>query len=61
MDRQVKPAGTDPNIDRITSNFERIELSRSQDKKIREFHIQDETDKHLKEKIIEAAEEEYLG
>ena len=61
VDKQVKPAGTDPNIDRKTSNFERIELSRSQDEKIREFHLQDETDKQLKEKIIEAVEEEYLG
>ena len=34
MDRQVKLAGTDPNIDGETSNFERIKLLRSQDEKI---------------------------
>ena len=28
VDRQVKPAGTDPNIDGKTSNFGRIKLSR---------------------------------
>ena len=61
MDRQVKPAGTDPNIDGKTSNFERIKLSRAQDEKIREFHLQEETDEQLKEKTIEAVEEEYLG
>ena len=33
--RQVKLADTDPNIDRKTSNFERIKLSRAQDIKIR--------------------------
>ena len=59
--RQVKPAGTDPNIDGKTSNFGRIKLSRAQDEKIREFHLQEETDEQLKEKIIEAVEEEYLG
>ena len=59
--RQVKPAGTDPNIDGKTSNFERIKLSRAQYKKIREFHLQEETEKQLKENIIEAVEEEYLG
>ena len=32
-----------------------------QDKKIREFHLQEETYEHLKEKIIEAVEDEYLG
>ena len=31
--RQVKPAGTDPNIDGKTSNFERIKLSRAKDEK----------------------------
>ena len=56
MDRQVKLAGTDPNIDGETSNFERIKLLRAQDEKIREFHLQEETDEHLKEKIIEAVE-----
>ena len=61
MDRQVKPAGTKSNIDRKTSKFERIKLSRAQDEKIREFHLQEETDKQLKEKIIEAVEEEYLS
>ena len=61
MDRQVKPAGTDPNINSKTSNFEHIKLSRAQDEKMREFHLQEETDKQLKEKIIEAVEEEYLG
>ena len=45
LDRQVKPAGTDPNIDGKTSNFERIKLSRAQDENIREFHLQEETDK----------------
>ena len=30
VDRQVKPADTDPNIDGKTSNFERTKLSRSQ-------------------------------
>ena len=35
VDRQVKPAGTDPNIDGKTSNFEHIKLSRAQDEKIR--------------------------
>ena len=29
--RQAKPAGTDPNIDGKTSNFERIKISRAQD------------------------------
>ena len=48
--RQVKLAGTDPKIDGKTSNFERIKLSRAQDIKIREFHLQEETDKQLKEK-----------
>ena len=61
VDRQVKPAGTEPNIDGRTSNFERIKLSRSQDEKIREFHLQEDTDGQLKETIIEAVEEEYLG
>ena len=61
VDRQVKPAGTDPNIDGKTSHFKRIKISRAQDEKIRGFHIQEETDKQLKEKIIEAVEEEYLG
>ena len=60
VDRQVKTAGTDPNIDGKTSNFKRIKLSRAQDEKIREFHLQEETDEELKEKIIEALEEEYL-
>ena len=40
VDRQVKTAGTDPNIDGKTSNFERIKLSRAHDEKIREFHLQ---------------------
>ena len=35
VDIQVNPAGTDPNIDGKTSNFERIKPSRSQDEKIR--------------------------
>ena len=48
VDRQVKPAGTDPNIDGKTSNFKFIKLSRAQDEKIREFHLQEETDKQLK-------------
>ena len=61
MDRQVKPAGTDPNIDGKTSNFERIKLLRAQDEKIREFLLQGETDKQLKEYIIEAVGEDYLG
>ena len=29
VDRQVKPAGTDPNFDKKTSNFKRIKLSRA--------------------------------
>ena len=58
---QIKPAGTDPNINGKTSKFERIKLSRARDEKIREFHLQEETDKQLKEKIIEAVEEDYLG
>ena len=29
LDRQVKPASTDPNIDSKTSNFERIKLLRA--------------------------------
>ena len=37
VDRQVKPAGTDPNIDGKTSNFERIKLAIVQDEKIRNF------------------------
>ena len=61
VDRQVKPAGTDPNIDGKTSNFERIKLSRAQDEKIREFQLQEETDEQLKEKIIEAVDEECFG
>ena len=61
VDRQVKPSGTDPNIDGKTSNFERIKLSRAQDEKIIECHLREETDEQLKEKIIEAVEEEYLG
>ena len=61
VDRQVKPAGTEPKIDGKTSNFKRIKLLRAQDEKIREFHLQEETDEQLKEKIIEAVEEEYLG
>ena len=52
--RQVKPAGTNPNIDGKTSNFERIKLSRAQDEKIRECHLREETDEQLKEKTIEA-------
>ena len=40
VDRQLKPAGTDPNIDGKTSNFKRIKLLRAQDEKIREFHLQ---------------------
>ena len=35
VDRQVKPAGTDPNINGKKSNFKRIKLLRSQDEKIR--------------------------
>ena len=35
VDSQVKPAGTDPNIDGKTGNFERIKLLRAQDEKIR--------------------------
>ena len=35
VDRHVKPAGTDPNIDRKTSNFKRIKLSRAQHERIR--------------------------
>ena len=50
-----------PNIDCKTSNFERIKLLRAQDEKIREFQIQEETDEQLKEKIIEAVDEEHLG
>ena len=61
VDIQVKLASTDPNIDRKTSNSERIKLSRAQYENIREFHLQEETDEQLKEKIIEAVEEEYLG
>ena len=60
VDRQTKPSGTDPNIDGKTSNFECIKLSRAQDEKIREFHLQEETDEQLKEKSIEAVDEEYL-
>ena len=59
--RQVKPAVTDPSIDGKTSNFKRIKLLRAQDEKIREFHFQEEKYKKLKEKIIEAVEEEYLS
>ena len=51
----------DPNIDRKSSNFECIRISRAKDENIREFHIQEETDEQPKEKIIEAVEEEYLG
>ena len=61
VDRQVKPAGTDPSIDGKTSNFEHIKLSRAHNKKIREFQLQEETNKQLKEKIIEAVYEEYVG
>ena len=61
VDRQVKPAGTDPKTDGKTSNFERIKLSRAQDEKIREFQLQEETDEKIKEKIIGALDEEYLG
>ena len=61
MGRQVKTAGTDPNIDGKTSNFEQIKLSRAQHKKIRGFHLQEETDEQRKENIIDAVEEEYLG
>ena len=61
VERQVKPAFTDPNIDGKTSNFENIKLSRAQDENIREFHLQEEIDEQLKEKTIEAVEEEYLG
>ena len=59
VDRQVNPAGTDPNIDGKTRNFERIKLLRSQDEKIREFQLQETTDEQLKGKIIEAVDEEY--
>ena len=34
---------------------------RAQDEKIRGFQLQEETDEQLKEKIIEAVDEEYLG
>ena len=61
IDRQVKPAGTDPKIYGKTRNFECIKLLRAQDEKIRDFQLQEETDKQLKEKIIEAVDEEYLG
>ena len=50
VDRQVKTSGTNTNIDGKTSNFERIKLSIAQDEKIREFHLQEETDEQLKEK-----------
>ena len=36
VDRQVKPAGTDPKIDVKTSNFKRINFSRAEDEKIRD-------------------------
>ena len=61
VNRQVKPAGADPNIDGKPSNIEHIKLSRAQYEKTREFHLQAETDEQLKEKIIKAVEEEYLG
>ena len=48
VNRQVKPAGTYPDIDGKTSNFERIKLLRAQDEKIREFHLQEDTDEKLK-------------
>ena len=56
IDRKVKPAGTDPNIDVKTSNFDRIKLLRAQNEKIREFQVQEETDEQLKEKIVEAVD-----
>ena len=34
VDRQIKPAGADPNIDGKTSNFERIKLPRAKDEKL---------------------------
>ena len=37
VERQVKPAGTDPNIDGKTSNFKRIKISRAQDEKPESF------------------------
>ena len=52
FDRQVNPAGTDPNIDGKTRNFKRIKLSRVQDEKMRELQIQEETDEQLKEKQL---------
>ena len=61
VDRQVKHACTDPNTDGKTSNFERIKLSRAQDEKIRKFQLQEETDKQLKEKIIEAVDEDQIA
>ena len=56
VDRQVKPAGTDPKIDGKTRNFKCIKVSRAQDEKIRYFQLQEETDEQLKEKIIEAVQ-----
>ena len=50
VDRQVKPAGSDPKIDGKTRNFECIKLSRAQHEKIRYFQLQEETDEQLKEK-----------
>ena len=38
VDSQVKPAGTDPNINGKTSNFRRIKLSRAQDEKLESFY-----------------------
>ena len=61
VDRQVKTAVTDPNIDRNTRSFERIKLQKVQDEKTREFQLQEETDEQLKEKIIEDVDEKYLG
>ena len=61
VDRQVKPAGTDPSIDGKTSNFKRIKHSRAQDEKTRDFQLQEETDEQLKEKKIEAVYEDYVS
>ena len=39
VDRQVKPAGTDPNINGKTRHLELFKLLRAQDEKIREFQL----------------------
>ena len=61
VERQVKPAGTDTNIDGKKNNFEHIKFSRAQGEKNQGVTTPGGDGRAAKRKIIEAVDEEYLG